>query len=53
MTNTPEEGITGGHDETMVEDLLDETRGPEEDAPAVGTDDSSGSEVADDLKPRD
>ena len=52
MTNQPEE-FTGEHDEPRVEDLLDETRGPEEDEP-TGADSAPGrEEVVDDLKPRD
>jgi hypothetical protein len=52
----PADDFTGGElDEPLVEDLLDETRGPEEDHPTGGTEgaDQLREEVADDLKPRD
>lgn len=50
-----EEARGGESDEPLVEDLLDETRGPEEDPPtnASGDPGSLREEVTDDLKPRD
>ncbi|HEU4946764.1 MAG TPA: hypothetical protein VFT31_06405 [Kribbella sp.] len=54
MTNHPEE-TSAGHafDEPLVDDLVDETRGPEEDTVTGEHPDLLREEVADDLKPRD
>lgn len=52
MTNHPEE-FTGEHDEPRIEDLLDETRGPEEDPLHRGDASPGREELVDDLKPRD
>jgi hypothetical protein len=52
----PAEESRGGElDEPLVEDLLDETRGPEEDPPTDASRDTGSlrEEVTDDLKPRD
>jgi hypothetical protein len=50
-----EESHGGEPDEPLVEDLLDETRGPEEDPPTDASGDTGPlrEEVTDDLKPRD
>ena len=52
MTNQSEES-TGQHDEPRIEDLLDETRGPEEDEVHPDGATPGREEVVDDLKPRD
>jgi hypothetical protein len=50
-----EESRGGEPDEPLVEDLLDETRGPEEDPPTDTSRDTGPlrEEATDDLKPRD
>jgi hypothetical protein len=49
------ESSDGKSGEPLVEDLLDETRGPEEDAPTDASGDAKlrREEITDDLKPRD
>jgi hypothetical protein len=58
MTKHPAEDFSGKLDEPLVDDLLDETRGPEEDGPIDRPIDGANvdllaDEVADDVKPRD
>jgi hypothetical protein len=54
MTEHPAEEFGGKFDEPLVDDLLDETRGPEEDGPIDRSKvDLLADEVADDVKPRD
>jgi hypothetical protein len=54
MTQHPAEDFSGKRDEPLVDDLLDETRGPEEDGPVHRADvDLLADEVAEDVKPRD
>jgi hypothetical protein len=50
-----EESHGGEPDEPLVEDLLDETRGPEEDPPTDASGDTGPlrEEATDDLKPHD
>ncbi|MDX6292110.1 MAG: hypothetical protein QOH50_1185 [Kribbellaceae bacterium] len=61
MTERPAKAFSGNLHEPLVDDLLDETRGPEEDGPIAEKDGPIGrskvdllaDEVADDVKPRD
>jgi hypothetical protein len=54
MTKHPAEDFSGKLDQPLVDDLLDETRGPEEDGPIDRAKvDLLADEVADDVKPRD
>ncbi|MDX6239714.1 MAG: hypothetical protein QOG10_4529 [Kribbellaceae bacterium] len=55
MTDHPTKDFGGRKpDEPLVDDLLDETRGPEEDGPIDRSKvDLLADEVADDVKPRD
>ncbi|HEY0692355.1 MAG TPA: hypothetical protein VGD71_25340 [Kribbella sp.] len=58
MTERPAKAFSGKLHEPLVDDLLDETRGPEEDGPIAEKDGPIGrsklaDEVADDVKPRD
>jgi hypothetical protein len=61
MTEHPAKDFSGKLHEPLVDDLLDETRGPEEDSPIAekggpidrGKVDLLADEVADDVKPRD
>jgi hypothetical protein len=54
MTEHPAGDFSSKPDEPLVDDLLDETRGPEEDGPIDKANvDLLADEVADDVKPRD
>jgi hypothetical protein len=54
MTERPAKAFSGNLHEPLVDDLLDETRGPEEDGPIDRSKvDLLADEVADDVKPRD
>jgi hypothetical protein len=54
MPKHPPEDFSGRLDEPLVEDLLDETRGPEEDGLIHRTNaDLLADEPADDVEPRD